>query len=50
MTDLEATRFNSYLIFPSIVLAISDTWVCAAHVCVSVRACARAYACVLEIN
>lgn len=32
MTDLGATRFNSYLIFPSIILAISD-------VCVSARVC-----------
>ena len=32
MTDLGATRFNGYLIFPSIILAISD-------VCVSVRVC-----------
>lgn len=45
MTDLEATRFNSYLIFPSIVLAISDTCVCV-RVCV----CARVYACILKIN
>lgn len=32
MTDLGATCFNSYLIFPSIILAISD-------VCVSLRMC-----------